>query len=168
MTFAAPQHGLARGPRLASAAYVLDMLFVVLLAVVLGLVAGGERGGETFTSNLLLSIPALAAAIAALAGGVVAALALRGDRPASVAGRFALRGTVALPPAFALAVAVGSLWESAQTVLALALNAAMLAIPAAAAYARVARKDRAGLLVVPLVVGVIVAVWLLFELTLTH
>jgi hypothetical protein len=167
MTVAAPQHDLAR-PRLASAAYVLDVFFVVVLAMVLGLVAAGERGGETVTSNLLLSIPALGAVIAALAGGVVAALALRGDRPASVAGRFALRGTVALLPAFALAVAVGSLWESAQTVLAVALNAAMLAIPAAAVYARVARKDRAGLLVVPLVVGVIVTVWLLFELTLTH
>jgi Na+-driven multidrug efflux pump len=52
-------------------------LFVALLALFSGLVAAGQRGGETFFSNLTLTIPGLAAAASAIAGGALGALALK-------------------------------------------------------------------------------------------
>ena len=44
-------------------------LFAALLALFFGLVAAGQRGGETFFSNLLLTIPMLVAAASAIAAG---------------------------------------------------------------------------------------------------
>jgi hypothetical protein len=40
------------------------------------LVAAGQRGGETFFSNLWLSVPGLGGAACAIAGGVAAVLAM--------------------------------------------------------------------------------------------
>jgi hypothetical protein len=79
-----------------------------------------------------------------------------------------LWSTLALPAAFVVAVVVGSLVEDVQAVLAVALNGLVLAVPFAAVYARVARGDRAALVVVPLLVGVAVAFWVVFELALPH
>ncbi len=44
-------------------------LFAALLALFFGLVAAGQRGGETFFSNLLLTIPMLIAAASAITAG---------------------------------------------------------------------------------------------------
>jgi predicted Abi (CAAX) family protease len=41
--------------------------FIVLMALLYGLIATGQRGGETFFSNLFLAIPGLLAAISAAA-----------------------------------------------------------------------------------------------------
>jgi hypothetical protein len=39
--------------------------FIVFIALFFGLIAAGQRGGETFFSNLYLTIPALIAAVSA-------------------------------------------------------------------------------------------------------
>ena len=52
-------------------------LFAGLLALFFGLVAAGQRGGETFFSNPVLTIPMLGAAISAIAGGVLGVYAVR-------------------------------------------------------------------------------------------
>jgi hypothetical protein len=41
--------------------------FVIFIALFFGMVAAGQRGGDTFFSNLSLAIPALLAAISAIA-----------------------------------------------------------------------------------------------------
>ena len=51
--------------------------FVALLALFFGLVEAGQRGGETFFSNPVLTIPMLGAAASAITGGVLGTLALR-------------------------------------------------------------------------------------------
>lgn len=59
----------------------LTGLFVALLALFFGLVEAGQRGGETFFSNPVLTIPMLGAAASAIAGGVMGVIALtRRDR----------------------------------------------------------------------------------------
>ncbi len=50
--------------------------FLVFIALFQILVASGERGGETFFSNLRLSLMILLAAASAIAGGVAAAVAI--------------------------------------------------------------------------------------------
>jgi len=50
----------------------LTVGFLLLLAVFYVLVWSGQRGGETFFSNLWLTIPMLLAAISAIAGGILA------------------------------------------------------------------------------------------------
>ena len=52
-------------------------LFAALLALFLGLVAAGQRGGETFFSNLVLTVPMLGALVSAIASGVLGVVALR-------------------------------------------------------------------------------------------
>lgn len=54
----------------------LDALFAVLLLVFFVLVASGQRGGTTFFSNPLLSVTLLLTAGSAIAGGVIATVAL--------------------------------------------------------------------------------------------
>ena len=51
--------------------------FVALLALFFGLVEAGQRGGETFFSNPLLTVPMLGAAVSAITGGVLGAVALK-------------------------------------------------------------------------------------------
>jgi hypothetical protein len=41
--------------------------FIVFIALFFGMVATGQRGGDTFFSNLYLAIPALIAAVSAIA-----------------------------------------------------------------------------------------------------
>jgi predicted Abi (CAAX) family protease len=41
--------------------------FIILMALLYGLIAAGQRGGETFFSNLYLAIPGLLAAVSAAA-----------------------------------------------------------------------------------------------------
>ncbi len=54
----------------------MGVAFVVLLGTLMSLAASGQTGGETFSDNLLLSIPALGAGIAAIATFVLGALAI--------------------------------------------------------------------------------------------
>lgn len=49
------------------------------------LVASGQRGGDTFFSNLWLSIPVLAAAALAISGAVVGSVAVLGRRERAIA-----------------------------------------------------------------------------------
>jgi hypothetical protein len=46
------------------------------MAAFFSLVASGQRGGESFFSNLVLSLPFLAAGAAALVAGLLAAFAV--------------------------------------------------------------------------------------------
>ena len=50
----------------------LTVGFLLLLTLFYILVWSGQRGGETFFSNLWLTIPMLLAAISAIAGGILA------------------------------------------------------------------------------------------------
>jgi hypothetical protein len=54
----------------------LILVFMALLGIFFLLVRLGERGGKTFFSNLKLTIPALGAAIAAIAAFVTGLLAI--------------------------------------------------------------------------------------------
>ena len=56
----------------------------VCFALFLLAAAAGQRGGETFLSNLLLAIPMLAAAALAAAGGGLAAFAMAARRDHSI------------------------------------------------------------------------------------
>lgn len=57
----------------------------ICFAIFLGVVAAGEKGGDTFFSNLRLSLPILAAAAAAIAAGGTGLAAVRQhDRSALV------------------------------------------------------------------------------------
>lgn len=60
----------------------LAIAFFVLWAIFFALVASGEKGGATFFSIPLLAISVLSAAVAALAGGATASVAIiwKGER----------------------------------------------------------------------------------------
>jgi cytochrome bd-type quinol oxidase subunit 2 len=58
--------------------------FVVLLILFYALVASGQRGGETFFSNLWLSLTLLPAVISAIVSGVLAAVAIAQKRERSL------------------------------------------------------------------------------------
>jgi len=63
-------------------ALALDLGFFAFMMIFFALVAWGERGGDTFFSNLRLTVPILLAATAAIAAGGAALVAifLRGER----------------------------------------------------------------------------------------
>lgn len=52
-------------------------LALACFALFFGLVMAGQRGGDTFFSNLALTVPILISALAAIAGGVVGVMARR-------------------------------------------------------------------------------------------
>jgi hypothetical protein len=59
----------------------LLLLALVCFAAFVALVAAGQRGGDTFFSNLWLTLPVLAASAAALAAGGCGGVAIaRGER----------------------------------------------------------------------------------------
>lgn len=87
--------GATRGERPESmprrAAAILVGLFGLLFPFQLILVASGQRGGESFSDNLLLAVPVFSAGIIAVAGGACGLIALvRGDRSPIVWGAVAL------------------------------------------------------------------------------
>ena len=59
--------------------WAAGLLVLALACFVLffGLVMAGQRGGESFFSNLVLTIPILISALAAFAGGVTGVIARR-------------------------------------------------------------------------------------------
>ena len=57
----------------------LLVLALACFAAFFGFVMAGQRGGDTFFSNLTLTIPILISALAAIAGGVVGVMARRHD-----------------------------------------------------------------------------------------
>lgn len=57
-------------------AAILLAAHVVLMLIFNGLVLSGQRGGDTFFSNLWLTIPFLIAGVAAISGAVIAAYAV--------------------------------------------------------------------------------------------
>lgn len=60
---------------------VLIVIFILLFALFLILVASGQKGGETFFSNLALSVPMLIAAIAGIASFVIGIISIiKGER----------------------------------------------------------------------------------------
>ena len=58
-------------------AALLVLIAVALFGLFIVAVASGQRGGETLFSNPVLTVPVLAAAISAIAAGVVGVVALR-------------------------------------------------------------------------------------------
>ena len=58
--------------------------FIVLFIVFLLFVTAGQRGGETFFSNLLLAVPALTAGISAIASLVAGIIGVARDRERSM------------------------------------------------------------------------------------
>jgi hypothetical protein len=60
----------------------LEIAFLVLLVIFFDLIASGQEGGDTFFSNPLLAFSLLAAAVAAVAGGMIATVAMiwKGER----------------------------------------------------------------------------------------
>ncbi|MEZ4572509.1 MAG: hypothetical protein R2849_19770 [Thermomicrobiales bacterium] len=68
--------------RMGSWSLALDLAFFAFMMIFFALVAWGERGGDTFFSNLRLTVPILLAGTAALAAGVASlfAILLRGER----------------------------------------------------------------------------------------
>lgn len=60
------------------------LAFVVLLILFYVLVASGQRGGETFFSNLWLSLTILPAAIAAIVSGLLAGVTIARNRERSL------------------------------------------------------------------------------------
>ena len=54
-------------------------LALACFALFFGFVMAGQRGGDTFFSNLTLTVPILISALAAIAGGVVGVIARRHD-----------------------------------------------------------------------------------------
>ncbi|MGA9116681.1 MAG: hypothetical protein WB626_07900 [Bacteroidota bacterium] len=60
----------------------LEISFLVLLTIFFALLASGQKGGDAFFSNPLLAFSLLAAAVAAVAGGVIASGAMiwKGER----------------------------------------------------------------------------------------
>ncbi len=73
-------------PRSTHSRYAVRLLAASLgaLGVFSALVAAGQRGGDTFFSNLWLTVPFLAAALAGLGGGTAATLAIVKDRDRSL------------------------------------------------------------------------------------
>jgi len=63
-----------------------DVVSLVFLGLFIGLVAGGQTGGDTFFSNLWLSISILSAGVAAIAAGIVGLVCIltRRERSLSV------------------------------------------------------------------------------------
>jgi cytochrome bd-type quinol oxidase subunit 2 len=57
---------------------------IVFFILFYALVAAGQRGGETFFSNLWLSLTILPAALAAIVAGVLACVAILRDRERSL------------------------------------------------------------------------------------
>jgi drug/metabolite transporter (DMT)-like permease len=57
----------------------LLVLALACFALFFGFVMAGQRGGDTFFSNLTLTIPILISALAAIAGGIVGVVARRND-----------------------------------------------------------------------------------------
>ena len=55
----------------------LLVLALACFALFFGLVMAGQRGGDTFFSNLALTIPVLVSAVAAIGGGVAGVVARR-------------------------------------------------------------------------------------------
>lgn len=55
----------------------LLILALACFALFFGFVMAGHRGGDTFFSNLTLTIPVLVSAVAAIAGGVLGVVARR-------------------------------------------------------------------------------------------
>jgi hypothetical protein len=58
--------------------------FVVCFGMALALVAAGQRGGDTFFSNPSLALTMLTAGAAAIAGGVMASVAIMSKRERSL------------------------------------------------------------------------------------
>jgi cytochrome bd-type quinol oxidase subunit 2 len=57
------------------------LIFILLFALFLILVASGQKGGETFFSNLALSVPMLIAAIAGISSFVIGIISIiKGER----------------------------------------------------------------------------------------
>ena len=89
--------GHARRPTLAATAVVLDGLFAALLAAfLLTFAVTGGPGPREDVALIVLFAPLGLGAIAAIAGGVLAAVGLARERPRSRLGRLALV-TTALP-----------------------------------------------------------------------
>jgi hypothetical protein len=63
----------------------LIMIFVVLLASFQLLVASGQRGGETFFSNLILTIPMLIAGISGVSAFATGLIGIIRSRERSIA-----------------------------------------------------------------------------------
>lgn len=86
-------HPSTRPGRLAS---LLALAFVVLFTVFTLLIVAGQRGGETFSDNLVLSLTGLAAMVASLAAGSAGIVAIvRGERSLPAFGAAAI-GVVVL------------------------------------------------------------------------
>ena len=81
-----PGRGFLRPPRtrLGGWGLALGFAFFILMVVFFALVAAGQRGGDTFFSNLWLTVPILLAGAAGIAGGVAAAIAIVRDGERSI------------------------------------------------------------------------------------
>lgn len=127
------------------------------------LIGSGEEAGDTFFSNPLLALTLVTAAVCALAGGVVAGAALLRGRPVTPTGRVALWCIAAIVVTTGLGVLVEAFSPGVAQLFGVLLLPLSLAAVALAGYARLAQHDRAALLAVPLLVGVVVAIFVVGE-----